>query len=741
MHCASCVSAVEKALRRLDGVEEAVVNLAIGQARVEHDPAQVSLKALTDAVQTAGFGAQTATHEHALGIDAPDAADIKRQWTIWAVAVCGAVLIMAIMHWQSPVSAWIQLLVATPIQLILGAAFYRGAFKALRRTQADMDTLVAMGTSVAFGYSVIATVLGSWPLYYETAAMILVLITLGRLLERRARSSAMSAIAGLTQMQPAEATVVRRGERMTLPVDQVIIGDTVLVRPGQRVPVDGVVTYGQSTIDRSLVTGESEPAEVSVGDDVIGGTINQTGAVRVRAQRTGAQTLLSQIIRLVREAQASKTRLQRIADQLAGVFVPLVLSIALTAFFAWGWRTGDWQSGIMPMVAVLIVACPCALGLATPTAIMVGTGLGAKHGILIKDAAAFEQAGRLSHVVLDKTGTLTLGRFAVNQVVALGSRFNRAQILRLAASVEDASEHPIGRAIVEQARHDKLPLREAANFEMVAVGGVKGRVDGHTVLVGRLPTLRDHQVTGVDGLVERREAMRELSRTVVAVAIDGRAVGLIGLTDAIKPEAKAAVASLRDLGLEVLMMTGDSQAAAEKVAEALGIDAYTAEVLPADKHRHVVELKEQGAVVAMVGDGVNDAPALAAADVGIAMGGRRVVGAIEGESASGISGGTSGGMSGGRSGGGSGGTDIAMEAGHVVLVGGDLNGLVRAITLSRATMRRIHVGLFWALVYNVVLIPFAAAGQLNPMLAAAAMSASSICVVLNALWLRRVWKP
>ena len=733
MHCASCVSSVEKALRNLEGVDTAAVNLAIGQAQIEHDSAQVSPEALAEAVRATGFGADLGADHLAIATQESDARAVKRQWKLWTLAVCGTVLIMAAMHWQSAVSPWIQLLLAASIQFALGASFYRGAFKSLRQMRADMDTLVALGTSVAFGYSVIGTVLGTRPLYYETAAMILVLITLGRLLERRARSSAASAIAALSRMLPLEATVVRRSEQMTIPVDQIIIGDTVLVRPGQRVPVDGVVDSGQSTIDRTLVTGESEPAEVSVGDDVIGGSINHAGVLRVRAQRTGDQTLLAQIVQLVRKAQTSKTHVQRIADRIAGLFVPLVLSIAIATFLAWGWQTGDWQSGVMPMVAVLIVACPCALGLATPAAIMVGTGLGAKYGILIKDAAALERAGRLSHVVLDKTGTLTLGRFTVNQMVDLESAFDQTQILRLAASVEEASEHPIGRAIVERAHHDNLSLGNVTNFEMLTAGGVQGQIESHTILVGRLLALRAHQVTNVDRAIERQEAMRELSQTVVAIAIDGRVVSLIGLTDSIKPEAQSTVTNLRKLGLKVWMMTGDSETAAKHVASVLGIDEYMANVLPADKHAHVTHLKAQGAVVAMVGDGVNDAAAIAAADLGIAMGGRRM-GTADGN-------GPRSTVRGGIDHEGSSGTDIAMEAGQVVLVGGDLTGLVRAITLSRATMRRIYVGLFWAFVYNLLLIPFAAADQLNPMLAATAMSASSICVVLNALWLRRAWSP
>ena len=732
MHCAGCVSSVEKSLAAVPGVADASVNLALGSARIEHElPATV--EQLTEAVIRAGFSAEPAGD--VVPSDAQDP-NLAQRWKVWAAAAVAGAIIMLLMHWETSVSAWLQLLLAGSVQVVLGAPFYRGALAAMRRLRADMDSLVALGTTVAFTYSLVATLLGRHPVYFETAAMILVLITLGRLLEQRARANALSAIVGLAKMQPAQATVIRRNQQTDIPVEQVVPGDSVLVRPGQRVPVDGVVTSGNSAIDQSLVTGESQPVEVAPGDPVIAGTVNHSGAFRMRAAATGADTVLAQIVQLVHQAQAAKARVQRLVDSVAGVFVPVVVFIALQTLVVWLLLGAALPVALVPTVAVLIVACPCALGLATPTAIMVATGLGAQRGILIKDPAALEQAGRITHVVLDKTGTLTAGRFTVGQVVSTEGSISADQLLRLAASVEQFSEHPIGRAVVDYARQRNVELATVADFENITSGAVAGRVGVDRIIVGRLPALRDRNVKGVDQLVPRREEMRDIHRTVVAVAIEGWAVGLIGLTDQLKPEAPQVIQTLRRMRLKTVMMTGDNETAAAHVAGQLELDEYRAEVSPSDKHSFVTELRDQGAVVAMAGDGVNDAPALAGADLGIAMGAARSprpgefsrpvpdpLLPTDNQSPP------------------SAGTDIAAAAGHIVLVGGDLRGLVRAITLSRATMRRIRVGLFWACIYNLILIPVAAFGRLDPMLAAAAMSASSICVVLNALYLRRAWKP
>lgn len=720
MHCAGCVNSVEKVLVSVPGVDRAMVNLVAGQARIEHQFQPGEVDAFINAVHRAGYGA------HAIEADSSDPFGLEGlgqgqawRWTTWTLCAVGAGVIVGLNQWESPFSPWVQLVLATPIVLFLGGVFYRGAYRSVRRMRADMDTLVTLGTGVAFVYSCTATVMDFDPVYFNTAAVILVLVSLGRLIEQRARHKSCSAVAALLQVQVSEATVTRHGERITIPVDEVVVGDTVLVRPGQGVPVDGIVTDGESSVDQSLVTGESEPRAVSAGAEVIGGTMNQSGAIRLRATRTGSETLLAQMAGLVHQAQSTKAAVQRAADDVAAVFVPAVIFVALQTWFLWGLFTDGWANGLEPMIAVLIIACPCVVGLATPTVMAVATGLGARRGILIKDAAALERGGRISHVLLDKTGTLTTGRFIVGAFKSFDKTINTTEMLQVVASVEELSQHQIGRAIAAYARQQKLKILPVNGFENLSVGGVKGRVGARSVLIARLPTLRDQQVHEVERFVEKSKQMAEICRTVIGVAIDGRAVGLIGLHDMPRPEASGVVNTLRHrLGLEVMVISGDSETATKRLAEDLGVGQFEAQVLATGKQAHVARIQGDGGVVAMVGDGVNDAPALAEADIGVAMGA-----------------GVRAGMNH------LGGTDIAMRAGHVVLISGDLRGLVRILTLSRATMRRIYFGLFWAFAYNVLLIPVAAFGWLNPMFAAAAMSASSICVVLNAGWLRYAWKP
>ena len=779
MHCASCVSHVEKGLKSVPGVSDARVNLATNEAAVVFDDAKANVNQLVTAVKSAGYGASI-PHEHEHGEHVHDHASGEDQTWRWRVVLgvilTGPLMILAMtaMGGESP---WLQFALALPVQMLLGWPFYVGAFKAAKHLRADMDTLVAVGSTAAFIYSlylVFAWEFGAAGahashvphVYFETAAVILTLIDVGKLLEARARSSAASAIRELMNLQPATATVLRSGTEQEIRVSEIVIGDTILVRPGQRVPVDGVILTGSSSVDQSMLTGESMPVDVTANSPVTGGTLNQTGAFQFRASRIGKHTALAQIVDLVKQAQTSKAQVQRIADAVAGVFVQIVMVIALVTLLVWGLAFSAWDTGFFAAIAVLIVACPCAMGLATPAAIMVGTGLGAKMGILIKDAAALERAGKLTHIILDKTGTLTRGEPAVvmvqkrhpasgNSVVPTRPTNVETTMLQLAASVEQHSEHPLGRAVVREAKSRQLTLAHVESFKSITAGGVRGVVDGRAVIVGKLATLREEKVP-IGSDIEK-EVNDEIAKgnTVVTIAIDGNYAGLIALADEMKPNAKEVVADLHALGLKVILMTGDQRVVAENAAKQLGIDDVFAQVLPADKQAKVVELQKQGSIVAMVGDGINDAPALAAADIGIAMGGGKfrvpspeLRAAKKGDevphrpTTRGLSLSVLNSEPGTRNSElpSSPSSDIAMQAGHVVLVGGDLSALPRAIRLSRATMRRIHAGLFWAFVYNIALIPLAAFGYLHPMLAAGAMAFSSISVVLNALWLRWSWR-
>ncbi|QDU32674.1 Copper-exporting P-type ATPase A [Poriferisphaera corsica] len=719
MRCASCVNHVEKALLACDGVDSAVVNLPLEEAVVGYDDVEMDVEELVEVVGDAGYTAEVrgaADEEHQHG-DAGSGGHEHNEVGEWKQklivgGVLGVVVMVLAMGWKGQASHWWQLVLATPIQVWLGWSFYKGAWNGLKHKRADMDTLVALGTSVAYVYSVFSTFFGGEYVYFDTAAMILVLIGLGKMLEARARGSAASAIRGLMDLQPPEAVVLREGNEVVVSVGEVREGEVCVVKPGQKVPVDGRVVEGGSSVDQSMVTGESLPVDVEVGSKVFGGTVNQTGAFRMEATATGGKMLLSQVVGLVKQAQTSKAKVQRIVDEIAAVFVPAVLVVAVITFIGqgiyWWGEVGGWQMAMEAMIAVLIVACPCALGLATPTAIMVGTGIGAQRGILIKDAAALERAGKLTDIVLDKTGTLTVGKPAVTDVVCMLGESCQDDVLRFAAAVEMDSEHPLGKAIVNEAKERGMVVVRAEKFESLTAAGVRGVVEGHEVIVGRMTTLREMGVEGMDELIKKRDEVLEAQKTAVGVAVDGQARGVIAFADKVRDGAVEVVAELKELGLNVVMMTGDNAGSAKAVGDRLGIDEVMAEVLPADKQAKVKTLQGEGKRrVAMVGDGINDAPALASADIGIAIGG---------------------------------GTDIAMDAGHVVLVGDDLKNLPRAIRLSRATMKRIYYGLGWAFIYNVVLIPVAMSGYLWPMLAAGAMAFSSVSVVGNALYLRLSWK-
>jgi P-type Cu+ transporter len=746
MTCASCVNRITRFLRKVDGVENAHVNLAAESATVRFDPARVAVRDLADAVEAAGYVArleQVATADHEADVaEAAGAraerdeaasrhlASLRRRLsvaTVLTIPLLGGLARMTVAPWLPAILSepLFQLALATPVQFWAGWPFYAGTWRALRHRAADMNTLIAVGTSAAYFYSVAAIAVPGFfeaaglggdegvPLYFDTAAAIITLILLGRFLEARARLHTSDAIRRLIGLAPRTARIVRDGGEVDVPIDEVRVGDVVRVRPGESVAVDGVVVEGASGVDESMITGESLPVAKRPEDLVIGGTLNTNGTLAFRATRVGADTVLAQIVRLVSEAQGSRAPIQRLADVVTGYFVPAVLGLAALTFVIWyvAGPAPAFNLALLNTVAVLIIACPCALGLATPTSIMVGTGKGAEAGVLFRNAEALERLGSVRAVVLDKTGTLTEGRPRVTDVVRLDGAPEEVRLLILVAAAERGSEHPLADAIVRDAIETRgLPLPEATAFEATAGAGIEARVDGTAVLVGR-PGF--HEAAGIDVGALRLAADRLAAdgKTPVFVALDGRAAAVIAIADTLKVGSVEAVAELHRLGLEVAMLTGDNRRTAEAIGRSVGIDRVLADVRPDGKAAAVKALQAEGKPVAMVGDGVNDAPALASAEVGVAMGT---------------------------------GTDVAMESAGVTLMSGDLRGLVTAIALSRATMRNIRQNLFWAFAYNVILIPVAMGVLypftgilLDPILAAAAMALSSVTVVSNALRLRR----
>ncbi|MCY3945905.1 MAG: heavy metal translocating P-type ATPase [Anaerolineaceae bacterium] len=726
MTCAACVRNVERAIGRQPGVQEVSVNLATERASILPGPEGVDRELLVGAVEKAGYGVLDLQDE-AVPEDAEREAReaaiqqqtrLVRMGAVFTVPL--AVLSMARHLTQAapdlagalPWLAWsgwppVFWLLTTVVMVALGRQYLAGALRAARNGSANMDTLVTLGTGAAYIYSV-AALTGLLPdtgEYFETAAVILTLITLGKLLEARARGRSSDAIRRLMQLAPQKATLLRDGEEHVVPVSDLQPGDQVLVRPGGRIPVDGLVREGASAVDESLLTGESLPVDKAPGDEVIGATLNVHGRLVIEARHLGADSALAQIIRMVEEAQASRAPIQRVADRVSGVFVPIVLVLALLTFV--GWLTigqVGLAQALTHAVAVLVIACPCALGLATPTAIMVGTGLGAENGILFRNSAALENTRGLQVIALDKTGTLTLGE---TQLMALLSQpgWTEAKLLRLAAGAERSSEHPLARALLQAAQQRGIEPGEPDQFAAEAGMGVRASVDGREVLVGSLPWLEAEGIALDDRAKQKARSLQEQGQTAVAVAADGQVAGVLGIADALRPESREAVSALRAAGLDVVMLTGDNRNTAQAIAAQLGIEEVRAEVLPQDKAAAIESLQAGGVRVAMVGDGINDAPALAQADVGMAIGG---------------------------------GADVAMEAADLTLPGADPMAVARAIQLGRATMRTIYQNLFWAFIYNIVLIPVAMLGALVPMLAAAAMAFSSVFVVSNSLRLRKL---
>ncbi|MFC2017799.1 heavy metal translocating P-type ATPase [Chloroflexota bacterium] len=736
MTCASCVAHVEEAISGVPGVISVNVNLASEKATVDYLEG-TTIADIRRAVEEAGYelGSEAATLED---VTAASQREILNTRNRFVFALLLGLAIMAI-GWGPDFSGKDYLLwaLATPVQFWAGWRFYHGAWGALKHRTTDMNTLIAVGTSAAYIYSVIAIIAPGLftsgkleaHLYFDTSAMIIALILLGRFLEARAKGQTSSAIKKLIGMQPKTAIVVRDGEEREIPIDDVLTGDLVLVRPGGRIPVDGVIGEGYSSIDESMITGESIPVDKKAGDEVIGGTINKTGSFRFEATKVGKDTTLSQIVRLVEEAQGSKAPIQRLADVIASYFVPIVIGIATITFVIWYFVGPDpaLTYALINFVAVLIIACPCALGLATPTAIMVGTGKGAEHGILIRSAEALERSHQINTVMLDKTGTLTQGTPRVTGIIAAPSS-SREEVLRLAASAEHGSEHPLGEAIVKASQEQSLQLSPASDFKAIPGHGIEALVEGKRLILGNMKLIEESGLS-LNELGGETDRLQTEGNTVMFLGVDGQVMGIIAMADTLKPGAADVLKALHGMGIEVSMITGDNQRTAEAIAREAGIEHIVAEVLPEHKAEEVKKLQAEGRVVAMVGDGINDAPALAQADVGIAIGT---------------------------------GTDVAMETGDITLISGDLSGIATAISLSKHTMRTIKQNLFWAFAYNVTLIPVAAGilylafgdsgvpsglhsilgdfGFLNPILAAAAMAASSVTVTVNSLRLRR-FKP
>lgn len=712
MTCAACSTRIEKVLNKQDGVTRATVNLATESATVEFNPAVISEQELIQRIRKLGYDAKVKADAAERKTHKEQQIKALRTKLIVAGILSLPLLITMLDHLfriELPaifMNPWFQFLLATPVQFFIGWQFYVGAYKNLRNGSANMDVLVALGTSAAYFYSLYEAIKtignsGYVPhLYFETSAVLITLILLGKYLEVRAKSQTTQAISRLLGLQAKQARVVRDGKEILIPVEDVVVGDRLIVKPGEKIPVDGVVVKGSTAVDESMLTGESIPVEKTVGSEVIGATLNKNGTIEMRATKVGKDTALAGIVKIVEEAQGSKAPIQRMADIISGYFVPIVVAIALLTFIIWFTfvTPGNFEPALVAAIAVLVIACPCALGLATPTSIMVGTGRSAENGILFKGGEHLERTQELDTIVLDKTGTITKGEPEVTDFT--GDK----ELLQYVASAEKASEHPLAEAIVKYAKEQGIPLLETETFTAIPGHGIEAMIDGKHVLVGTRKLMRDRGVA----IAPFEELMNEYERsgkTAMVIAIDGKYQGVIAVADTVKETAKEAIRELKQLGLDVIMLTGDNERTARAIAKDVGIDHVIAQVLPGDKADRIKELQLQGKKVGMVGDGINDAPALAVADIGIAIGT---------------------------------GSDVAIETADVTILGGDLKLIPKAIRLSRATMRNIKQNLFWALVYNSLGIPIAALGLLAPWIAGAAMAFSSVSVVTNSLRLKRV---
>lgn len=725
MTCAACANRIEKKINRMDGVDHGSVNFALETLQVTYHPGQTSTNDIKDAVQSIGYSLiEPAADQAEEGKKDHRQAAIEKQTArfLFSMILSLPLLWAMVSHFsftsfiwlpEAFMNPWVQLALAAPVQFIVGWPFYVGAYKALRNKSANMDVLVALGTSAAFFYSLyesIQSAIGGTheaALYYETSAVLITLIVLGKLMEARAKGRSSEAIQKLMGLQAKEAVIERDGKQMTVPISDVKVNDLVFVKPGEKVPVDGEIIEGTTAIDESMITGESLPVDKTAGDMVIGATINKNGFIKIKATKVGKETALSQIIRVVEQAQGSKAPIQRMADQISGIFVPIVVGIAVLTFLIWFFFVdpGNVTSALETFIAVIVIACPCALGLATPTSIMAGSGRAAESGILFKGGEHLEVTQSLDTVVLDKTGTVTKGEPSLTDVLAYAN-WTEDTLLQLAGSAEQQSEHPLARAITDGMKERGLEAVKVEAFQADPGHGIEAKAAGHKLLIGTRKLLQKHHIQ-YEQIEASVTTLEEQGKTAMLVAIDGEFAGIVAVADTIKSSSPQAISRLKEQGIHVVMMTGDNKLTAEAIAKQAGIDHVIAEVLPEEKAAHIAALQEQGKKVTMVGDGINDAPALATANIGMAVGT---------------------------------GTDVAMEAADITLMTGDLHAIADALEFSKKTMRNIKQNLFWALAYNCIGIPIAAFGFLAPWLAGAAMAFSSVSVVLNALRLQRL-KP